>query len=280
MEISVVVPFYNALPFLEVCADSLRAQIRTGGEVEILFVDARSTDGSADFLKRKFPEIQTLRSESRNPYLARNLGARAARGRILGFTDADCSIGARWLQAIREGFSQEADLVTGPVHPHPAASSTLRQVHDCENTRMEWMCSSAKVAYAYSNNLAITAGLFWSMGGFDATRPRGGDSDFLQRALEASPSLVCAFRPRMSVTHLEMTSLQVWLRKKFLYGRSGTAGRSRPLDLGSLGPQKKSPLFSSALLLALASGRLAYSAGRMLRTNRVRRCLLSPGSGS
>lgn len=110
MEITVVVPFYNALPFLKACADSLRTQIRTSGEVEVLFVDAQSTDGAADFLKRQFPEIQTLRSESRNPYLARNLGARVARGRILAFTDADCSVGARWLRAIREGFSREADL--------------------------------------------------------------------------------------------------------------------------------------------------------------------------
>lgn len=158
--------------------------------------------------------------------------------------------------------------MTGPVHPQPAASATLRQVHDCENDRMEWMCSSAKVAYAYSNNLAVTAGLLRSLGGFDASRPRGGDSDLLQRALAANPSLICTFRPNMCVTHLEMTSLRKWLRKKFLYGRSGTAGKSRPVHLGTRGLQKWSPPFSAALLLALACGRLAYSAGRMLGSNR------------
>lgn len=265
LEISIIVPFNRRSPFLDPCARAIQDRVWALPDVEVLFIDTLSSDAAAALLGRNFPGFRILRAERRNPYAARNLGAGVARGRILAFTDADCAIDPDWISAIRESFSRGAAMATGPVIPAQSASRLLQSLHACENLRIKEMCSSggSRVAYTYTNNLAIDAALFRALGGFDDSRPRGGDSDFLRRAQARNRNLPFRFHSGMGVMHLEMKSLRTWLAKKFLYGRSGTAGRSPPAGLPH--SDKSEPIRNTALLLALGLGRAAYLAGRLSR---------------
>lgn len=260
--ISVIVPFFNALTFLEACARSLRLQLDSFPGSEVIFADAASTDGSVAFLTDHFPDFQLLRGESRNAYIARNRAARLATGSILAFTDADCTVGPAWLRSIRLAMHGGADMVTGPVEPPCGVSATLRRVHDYENSRMEGMCRAGgrSITYAYTNNFAIRAQLFRSLGGFDETHARGGDSKLALRALAAGTSTMTYARG-MTTVHLEVKTLRRWWFKKYLYGRSGTSRCSIPSAAAFR--HVRTQATDVKTMGALGIGRVCYELGRL-----------------
>lgn len=262
ISLSVIVPFYNAMPNLAACAASLRRQRERFPEAEVLFADAASTDDSGAFLAAHFPEFRLVRAASRNAYAARNRAAESARGTILAFTDADCSVEPAWLSSIRRAVEHGADLVTGPVDAPAGVSSALRGVHAYENRRMAEMCRSGgrSINYAYTNNLAMRAELFRSMGGFDESQSRGGDSALVLRAL-AGGLATMVYADGMRVVHLEVSTLRRWWLKKFLYGRSRTARRTGPSVVAYRSARIGGG--DTATLAALGVGRLFYEAGSL-----------------
>ena len=91
MKVSVIVPVYNGEAFLPECIATLRAQ--TLGEIELIFVDDASTDGSLPLLRAAQAEDARVRviafAENRGVSAARNAGLDAATGEYVGFCDAD-----------------------------------------------------------------------------------------------------------------------------------------------------------------------------------------------
>lgn len=93
--ISIVVPVYNAAPFLKRTLNSIKRQ--TFKSWELLLVDDASTDGGAELIRKWKAEqkavpnrILLLRNQSnRGPAYSRNRGLRAAKGRYLCYLDAD-----------------------------------------------------------------------------------------------------------------------------------------------------------------------------------------------
>jgi glycosyltransferase involved in cell wall biosynthesis len=87
-QISVVIPCYNAAPFLDEALSSVFAQVRTPAEV--IVVDDGSIDGTAEIAERR--GVRVIRSErNAGNAAARNLGLRAARGELVAWLDADDS---------------------------------------------------------------------------------------------------------------------------------------------------------------------------------------------
>lgn len=91
IEVSVIVPAYRDWEALPRCLESLRYQ--TGDiPVEVIVV-ASGADGSEAALRRRFPEVRILAFPERKFIgVARNIGAEHARGGILLFMDADCTL--------------------------------------------------------------------------------------------------------------------------------------------------------------------------------------------
>ena len=91
MRVSVIVPVYNAATYLPACIASLRAQ--TMEDIELIFVDDASTDGSLALLRRAQEQDVRVRviafPENRGVSCARNAGLDAATGEFVGFCDAD-----------------------------------------------------------------------------------------------------------------------------------------------------------------------------------------------
>lgn len=89
--ISVIMPCYNAAPFVAEAIESVMRQ--SYGMVELIVVDDGSSDGSVDIVERlraNYPDrIRMLTQLHAGPYPARNLGEKAARGGYLAFLDAD-----------------------------------------------------------------------------------------------------------------------------------------------------------------------------------------------
>ena len=100
--VSVILPAYNAAPFIEAALASLAAQ--TLADIEILAIDDASTDGTADLLEaaaRGDPRIRLLRqSVNAGPSAARNRGLAEARGRWIALLDADDSYAPERLEQL------------------------------------------------------------------------------------------------------------------------------------------------------------------------------------
>ncbi len=86
--VSVVIPAYNAAATLPATLASVFAQ--TFADYEVIVVDDGSTDGTPALLARYGDRIRAFRkvNEAR-PSTTRNLGAKAARGELVAFLDAD-----------------------------------------------------------------------------------------------------------------------------------------------------------------------------------------------
>ncbi|MWV26977.1 glycosyltransferase family 2 protein [Aurantiacibacter rhizosphaerae] len=86
-QVSIIVPCYNGVPWLERLAQTL-APYRVEG-VEIIFVDDGSTDDSAAAFQNFIPEAHILQQKNAGVAAARNAGASVALGQYLQFLDAD-----------------------------------------------------------------------------------------------------------------------------------------------------------------------------------------------
>lgn len=88
--VSVIIPVYNAEPYLRQCLDSVVNQ--TLRDIEILCVDDGSTDGSPAILRdyqARDDRIRIFTQENLNAGAARNRGLDLAKGDYLSFLDAD-----------------------------------------------------------------------------------------------------------------------------------------------------------------------------------------------
>jgi GT2 family glycosyltransferase len=86
-EVSVVIPAYNASPFLGEAILSALEQTRP--PLEVIVVDDGSSDGSASLVATRFPQVELLVQPHRGVSAARNRGWRAARAPLVAFLDAD-----------------------------------------------------------------------------------------------------------------------------------------------------------------------------------------------
>ena len=89
--ISVIMPCYNAAPYVEQAVASALGQ--SHGNVELIVVDDGSTDGSDTLLAglaQAHPErLHLLYTSRAGPYPTRNAGLQRARGEFVAFLDAD-----------------------------------------------------------------------------------------------------------------------------------------------------------------------------------------------
>lgn len=85
--VSILVPCYNAAPYLAATLDSALSQ--THPEVEVILVDDGSSDGSLAIARGYEPRIRVLAGPQRGASEARNAATRESRGEFLQYLDAD-----------------------------------------------------------------------------------------------------------------------------------------------------------------------------------------------
>ncbi len=103
--ISVIVVNYNGRHLLEACLESLRVQ--TYPHREVILVDNGSSDGSAAYVKERFPEVKVIRSERNLGFAGgNNLGARHAHGELIALLNNDAAAASDWLEKMLQAFEQ------------------------------------------------------------------------------------------------------------------------------------------------------------------------------
>ncbi|WP_218310919.1 glycosyltransferase [Alteromonas antoniana] len=97
MDISIIIPCYNALGKLERCLASLKCQTIDESRFEVIFIDDFSSDGSYEYLKEQSRKhsnwsVYQLKENSGSPSKPRNIGIEAAKGSYVFFLDCDDEI--------------------------------------------------------------------------------------------------------------------------------------------------------------------------------------------
>ena len=87
LQVSAVIPCYNAAPFLRETIDSVLNQ--THPALEVIVVDDGSTDDSAAIAESYGPPVRVIRQENQGQSAARNRGMDEAQGEWVALLDAD-----------------------------------------------------------------------------------------------------------------------------------------------------------------------------------------------
>lgn len=192
--VSVMIPTYNSLAYLQEAVASVLAQTMTSWE--LIVVDDGSTDGTAEWLRRlQDDRIRfVLAPHTGNLSHVRNLGLSAARARWLAFLDAD----DRWLPS-----KLERQLALHAERPSVRWSYTGRTLVDARGQPLagtfpwkpvegwilrELLTHEAAVA---SPSMMVEQSLMEEVGGFDEQFPYAGDYDLrLRLAIRAECGVV------------------------------------------------------------------------------------------
>ena len=100
--VSIIIPCYNASPFIRETLDSTRRQ--SFPPAEVILVDDGSTDDSAAIAESYGPPIRVIRQSNQGESVARNAGLAAARGEYIVFLDADDVLDPGLLEAQMRGL--------------------------------------------------------------------------------------------------------------------------------------------------------------------------------
>lgn len=208
--ISVVVPVRDGGTRLEQCLKRLQAsRIRP---LELIVVDDGSKDDSAERARRLGARVLAT-DEPSGPARARNLGARAARGDILLFVDADVLVRRDTTSRVRAAFTREHELdaLIGSYDDQPSEPNFVSQYKNLlhcfvhQNGRRE-------ASTFWSGCGAIRRSVFLALGGFDERyrRPAIEDIELGSRLRSAGRRIV--LEPELRVKHLKRWSLPLLIR--------------------------------------------------------------------
>lgn len=111
-KISVIIPVYNAAPWLPSCLGSIAGQ--SYRNLEIICVDDGSTDGSLSVLQKyaeKDSRFKLIHQENAGVSVARNHGVDAATGEWIAFADADDWLDEAAFACCMACVTDEVDIV-------------------------------------------------------------------------------------------------------------------------------------------------------------------------
>ena len=114
-EISVVIPAYNEAEGIQAALAQVAAYFRSRAIAgEIVVVDDGSTDGTARLASQASVPVRVLVNEqNRGKGYSVRRGILSARGRYVGFADADMATPIDQLDKVREALESGADVIIG-----------------------------------------------------------------------------------------------------------------------------------------------------------------------
>ncbi|MCI8504835.1 MAG: glycosyltransferase family 2 protein [Lachnospiraceae bacterium] len=98
-KVTIIIPNYNGKQFMENCMEGLRSQ--KGPKFRLLFVDNGSTDGSVEFVREHYPELEILALDKNYGFSrAVNEGIRAAKTPYVILLNNDTKVRPGYVEAL------------------------------------------------------------------------------------------------------------------------------------------------------------------------------------
>lgn len=215
VDISVVIPVRNGGPFVSRQIEALLAQ-ESDATFEVVVADNGSTDDTAQVAQRlaeRDPRVRVVdASRGVGVNVARNVGAGAAKGRVILLTDADDVVHPGWVDAYWRAFQNGAHTAGGSLHRKLEDGTVLARESKLYSSRMTGS------AYANGTNCGFTRVAFDAVGGFDETLMGGADEiDFFARTARNGHRMTLV--PDAVVDKRQHTDLSAGFHQHFNFGR-------------------------------------------------------------
>ncbi len=222
MKVSVIIPVYNNTQIIHQCVAALLAIDYS--QLEIIFVDDGSTDGTLNILQKyaqEHPKVQVQTQEHRGPAAARNLGIAHAHGEILCFTDSDCVVPRDWISRLIAHFITSDSAQIGAV------GGALTNCTQCNiyaelnhRRRISIYGTQRKIVPALPTcNLSVCRVVLEAVDNFDESFgfASGEDYDLCYRIGDLGYKIL--YDPTIRVRHHHPQTLESTLWKSFIHGR-------------------------------------------------------------
>jgi GT2 family glycosyltransferase len=230
--VSVIMPVYNAAATLDQQLNALKAQV-FDGHWEIVAVDNHSTDDSVTVIQQYQQQMPHLRlvqaEEQQTAAYARNVGARAAKGDVFLFCDADDVVAPGWLAALAEALER-----------HDFVASTMEV--EALNEGKAWRSNPGNWAMRRNLNflpfaagalMALSREAFERVGGFNEKAPIGEDVEISWRLqlqgypLHPVPDAVVHYRYRETLQAMWKQNVHYGAAHVYLYKQFASYGMPR-----------------------------------------------------
>ena len=219
---SVVIPTYNREEKLARCLNSLAGLDYSRDRLEVVVVNdgGAGPDTAAGHLGRDL-KVKLINQNHLGSAAARNTGAAQARGEFLAFTDDDCAPDPPWLTALAQSLRTWPDHLIGgqtlnglPQNVFSTASQLLASyVYSYYNRNPH------AAHFFASNNLALSAERFRTVGGFDSTYTRAAAEDRELCDRWRYHGYRMTYAPDAVVHHTHDLTLRTFWQQHFNYGR-------------------------------------------------------------
>jgi O-antigen biosynthesis protein len=225
-KVSVIVCSYNGAKTLDRCLESL--QSLEYPDYEVILVDDGSKDHTQQIATRH-PWVVNIRQENSGLSAARNVGARAATGEVIAYTDSDCMADPEWLYfMVGTLLSGEFAGVGGPNISPPAENWIQACVAAAPGGPNHVLLSDIIAEHIPGCNMAFYKWAFEKVGGFDHEyRKAGDDVDFCWRLQQEGQ--IIGFSPAAVVWHYRRFTLTAFRKQQQGYGEAESLLRFRHL---------------------------------------------------
>ncbi len=211
--VSIIVPVHNGAATIGRCLDSLLNQ--DFPVLEVIVVDDGSTDGTPDLVKA--PATLIRAGGQKGAGAARNAGARAARGDVLMFTDADVVAPKNWVRLALETMRARGVDCGGGGYAGPWKEVFMQQFA-FEELAFRRRHIGGYVETLVSNNLFCRAALFKEAGGFPENY-RAASSEDMEFSWKISRNRKLWWDRENGVYHDFAGTLCRYLKQQFGFAR-------------------------------------------------------------
>ena len=179
---SIVVPTLNEAADISVTCDALLA---LGSEPEIIFVDGRSTDNTAELIRQRLltPRMKLLAETKPGVSAARNTGVRAATGEVVVLLNADVRPSPDFLDRLSQHYLAGADYVSVDAEVSNLHSAYARFI----DAQHKYLFGGSRPV-GWTEGFSCRRALALSVGLFPEVLPGAGgeDVDFVDRLSAAA----------------------------------------------------------------------------------------------
>lgn len=260
-------PLISVILFVRNLRESVERAItsvtESSASVELLVVDAGSTDGTVDIIRRYAERIAFWRSRpDRGPSDAINEGVRHARGAVIGLLAADDWLEPGALEAVEQEFRDRPELEVLSTGVRIVVASEDGPVNALVFTSPEELqfTASKLIRQPLTHGRFIKKSLYARLGGYPEIYRISNDLDFLLRASFLRPN--SRVLPRICYTYLSHALSQTISGRHdaiLVTSRDNAALAESHLQHPGLGPEERSALIE---LHGRSSARLAWDALR------------------
>jgi glycosyltransferase involved in cell wall biosynthesis len=215
--VSVVVCAYNAERTMDACLASLA--VLNYPDYEVVVVNDGSRDRTLE-IAESYPFCRIISQPNKGLSVARNVGAAAASGEIVAYTDSDCVADPDWLTYLVAKM-EDGGLAAcgGPNFPPPEDSLVPAAVAVAPGGPTHVLLSDEVAEHIAGCNMAFRRDILLELGGFDPVyRAAGDDVDICWRFQDAG--YVIGFSPAATVWHFRRNTVRAYCNQQRGYGKA------------------------------------------------------------